>query len=72
MAATSPGAVELRHAARVRRRERVGALLGLGDHRDDGGFGIAGAAVEQRVEVPGDGLEFGIGHVGRGHAPHGS
>ena len=30
----------------------------------DGGVGIGCTAVEQRVEVPGDGLEFRVGYVG--------
>ena len=41
-----------------------------GEHRVDGGARGRPPSVEQRVEVPGDGFELGIGGgVGRAHAP---
>ena len=58
-----PGPVELGDLAGVGRGERVGASLRLGDHRLYGGFGVVSAAVQQRVEVPGDILEVKRGHT---------
>ena len=62
------GAVELGDLARVGGGEDLRQLLRLRDHVRDGLRGIVGAPVEQRVEVPGDGLEVRVGGFGRGHA----
>ena len=64
-------AVELGHVAGVALGERVGALLRLGQHRVDGGDGVAGVAVEQGIEVPGDLQDLGIGDVGATHGARG-
>ena len=50
----------------MRGGERVGAALRLVEQRLDAGRALAGA-VEQRVEVPGDPLDLGIGDFVRGH-----
>ena len=65
-----PGTVDLGDLAGVGGGERVGALLRLGHHPGDRRVGVVRPSVEQRLEVPGDGLEVGIGDVWRGHAPH--
>ena len=63
-----PGPVELGDLARVGLGEGVGAPLDLGEDLADGGVGVVGPAVEQRVEVPGDRLELRIfGDFGRAH-----
>ena len=61
-----PRAVELADLAAVGGRERLGALLGLVEQRLDARRSRA-RAVEQRLEVPGDLLDLGIGDFVRGH-----
>ena len=52
------GAVELADVAGVALGERVGARLRAGEHRVDGGDGIARIALQQRIEVPADLLDL--------------
>jgi hypothetical protein len=63
-------AVELGDLAGVPGGDRLGPLLHGGEHRVHRGAGIAGASVEERVEIPGDGQQVRIvGDVGRAHGP---
>ena len=50
----------------MRRRERVGAALRVVEQRLDAGGALA-RAIQQRVQIPGDPCDLGIGDFVCGH-----
>ena len=67
MAATSPGPSSSATLPAWASANASARRCDLGEHLADGGVGVVRAAVEQRVEVPGDRLEVGIVRLGRAH-----